>query len=366
MGTLPVRSSPTPSPPDCHASKRSTSIPCVSAALGDGGGVAPPGVSPSPPTSLDPDELNRQFDVPAFDPPSPEERAAVNQGFRHSRWATRRQRVIDLLKPCVPPARHDRMIACGTSAWVLRSLEPPTRYRLATNRCRDRWCQPCHEEKCRLVLRNLRAALENETVRFLTLTLKSVEAPLASQLDRIVKAFAGFRKAPLVKKALRGGVYFFEVTLNGKTGLWHPHLHVLFVGEYLPQEVAKKVWLHETGDSYVIDLRGFKTAGHAVGYAAKYVSKGIDSSLLLHRDRFLEAACAFAGRRLFSTFGTLRGLALTACPENDVGWEPLVPLWLLLRRAMAGDDFARSLLGILAHAGGAPPADLVFDSEKPP
>jgi len=319
---------------------------------------------PLPSASLDPDEINVSSHPLGPSPDEIEARCAASSAFRHSGWQSFRELTAKALANFAPPARISRFWDCGSSAWVLKSSEGATRYRMASNRCRDRFCLPCHQENTRVVLCNLRQALAGHCVRFLTLTLRSSDATLTECLDRAITSFRKLRSVPRIKQALKGGVYFFEVTRSKVTGQWHPHLHALFVGHYLPHELLKKHWLRITGDSFIVDVRGFKNSDAGIGYVAKYASKGVGCGLRPDDEGFAELAAAFHGRRLFSTFGCLRGIKLSAIPESDEHWEPVAPLWRILAEARAGSAQALEILRCLRRYNVPNPADLEIGHEK--
>jgi hypothetical protein len=102
---------------------------------------------------------------------------------------------------------------------------------------------------------------------------------------------------------MTGGVYFLELTFNERTALWHPHLHVIFEGAYLPHPVAKSTWLDVTADSFVVDVRALNGASGAAGYVTKYATKAVGASIWTNAGRLDEAMGALAGRRCFQTFG---------------------------------------------------------------
>jgi len=185
-------------------------------------------------------------------------------------------------------------------------------------------------------------------LRLLTLTLKSRPDTLADQLNRLYKSFRMFRNRSKIKPYMTGGIYFVELTVNQTTGLWHPHLHVLFAGSYLPHRTARDQWLSCTGDSYILDLLPVRDSSHAAGYVAKYASKAVPESVWQSPNHFHEAIIAFAHRRLFSYFGTFKGLELSKNPADDVGWDVVAPLFELIELSRRGDKYARRIIAFLS------------------
>lgn len=321
--------------------------------------VGPDASASFPSSSVHPDEITGGFH-PDF-PPSPVDPdvVEVHQTFRHSFWRLRRSRVADaLLRQGARTDTLRRFGRCGESAWVLRDPADHDRVRLATNRCRHHWCEACQRDRRRVVTANLRTALEGRTVRLLTLTLAARPEPLADQLKRLVDSFRLFRRRPDVRRRVDGGVYFLEVTFNEHTERWHPHLHVLFEGEYLPQPVAKMTWLDVTGDSYIVDLRPINGPDGAASYVAKYATKAVSATVWTSPRRLDEAMKALTFHRTFQTFGTWKCFNLSKVPEDGTLWVPICTLATLIDRAKHGDDDAQRTLYGLTNRFDMDPIDL--------
>ena len=59
---------------------------------------------------------------------------------------------------------------------------------------------------------------------------------------------------------VEGAIYSIEVTRNQASGTWHPHVHYVAgvpLGVELDQRRLSEDWLHETGDSFIVDARRF-------------------------------------------------------------------------------------------------------------
>jgi len=140
-----------------------------------------------------------------------------------------------------------------------------------------------------------------------------------------------------------GGAAFFEVTRSAETGLWHPHLHILVEGKYLPQEQLAGLWKDITGDSKIVDIRLVDQRKGVAEYVTKYVGSPFPADIYRDQDLLAEAMTAITGRRTCLTFGHWRGLKLTKLSTND-SWEPLAPLQEIRQRAQAGDPWAIAVL----------------------
>lgn len=301
--------------------------------------------------SLDPEETSSSIPLGSY----PAFSSSPAATFRHGFWMRRRTRTRQaLIDAGSTPARLRRFCDCGSSAWILRHKSDHDRHRLIANRCHDRFCEACSSERRRLVASNVRCRVPPGRLRLLTLTLKSTPGNLRNHLDRLYRSFRRLRCVPRIRRCLRGGIAFCELTLNTDTRLWHPHLHVIFQGEFLPHELVKKHWQRITVDSYICDVRELKNPDDAAGYVTKYASKALDSKVWHDPERFSEAVNALKGRRLFNTFGNWNGLHLIEPPNDQAEWECVGYLDDVLRRAAAGDVAAAE---ILRHLRKEPPTD---------
>lgn len=313
----------------------------------------------SSPTQL---EAGETSPVPIPDP-------SVSSDFRHSWWSDKRSRIRSaLISADASPSRLVAWDDCGSRAWVMRSVDDPSRHRLVCRRCHDRFCLACAQEKQRRVASNLTRTLteryeltdpaqKTDRVRFLTLTLRSTTAPLVDQIDRLYSCFGRFRHRKKILGSIRGGIAFLELTINRTTGLWHPHLHVLFEGSYLDKTLASITWKDVTGDSFIVDIRQIRSARHAAGYVAKYASKGLAASVLNSHPHLVEAIKALRGRRVFNTFGSWSALGLTDQPPLEGEWFAIASLPVLIARANAGDAEARQILASLRRSQSDEPMD---------
>jgi hypothetical protein len=264
--------------------------------------------------------------------------------FRHETWVSNRERVLDVLipqdldplawirmrdnpqEPDVDPApaptdRARRFAACGSRSIVLQSADDPSRYKVACQRCHDRFCLPCMQDRARLIVANLKTQLEYEPTRFLTLTLKHNDDPLSVQLDRLYASFTTLRRRSFWKATVTGGVAFLELKFATSDDLWHPHLHVLLRGKYLPRKLVSDAWLQITGDSFIVDIRMAKSPEHLYAYLTRYVTKGWDTGIYRKIHALREAVTALAGRKLLASFGDFAGLCLLKPPTSEAWIE---------------------------------------------
>lgn len=246
---------------------------------------------------------------------------ALEDNFRHNGWAERRLRVYRALHDLHRSEKVlSRFAHCGAQTSIESSKEG---LRLLCDHCRNRCCQPCGSARAAIIRACLLPLMENREVRFVTLTLRHSKTPLEDQLDRLYRSFNVLRRRKFWLSHVDGGAGFCEVKVSDKDGLWHPHLHLVVVGDFMDQKTLSQEWLAVTGDSSIVDIskvRETKTVGF---YITKYVSKPLDSSLFADESLLQEAIVALSGRRLCMTFGSWRGTPLVEVESSETSWSRL-------------------------------------------
>lgn len=103
---------------------------------------------------------------------------------------------------------------------------------------------------------------------------------------------------------------------RGKDGRWHPHLHIIAQGRFYPQHELAEDWRKASGTSLIADIRAIRNADVAMRYVTKYVSNGIDASLIDDPKSLDEYIAATKGQRTYNALGDWK-----APDDNDA--EPL-------------------------------------------
>lgn len=98
----------------------------------------------------------------------------------------------------------------------------------------------------------------------MTLTLKNIpDAEFARHHVKLIRSyFARLRKR--FEKEIWGGFYVVQATNTGKG--WHLHLHVLFEGKFIKQEVLSGAWKYITNGSWDVDIKVVKKPEKALSY----------------------------------------------------------------------------------------------------
>ncbi len=263
--------------------------------------------------------------------------------FRHSGWLRDRRRVWDALNVVFPGStRTERFRSCGTNAWVIRNEDDPDSFAVASDHCHDRFCRPCSAFRGRVIANNIADHLEGRQYRFLTLTIKTTDLGLKECVDKLHRCFAALRRTKLWMSKVVGGCSVVEVKPKDGGSGWHPHIHGIIEGRFLPLKPLRKLWMGITGDSFIVDIRLGHGAKEASRYISKYITKPFDTDTTRTPARLREAIRALHGRRLVATFGAWRGHKLTVYVPSGV-WIRVCTLDQLRAAASSGEDDAVQL-----------------------
>lgn len=306
-----------------------------------------PGESGGSPSSLlDTPELNPEPGVipgVRLNPAIPADPVA----FRHADFQALRARHRRALVAAGAGARRlERFDGCGSKAWVYQLPGPEPDFVIAGSACHDRYCPTCQRARASIVVANLAPIIKPGIHRFVTLTLRSDAEHLGEQIDRLYSCFQQLRALPFWKRHVSGGVAFTELKPNRSRLGWHVHLHLIVEGTFLPHRDLSACWHAITGDSYIVDVKAIDDSKAVGSYVTKYLTKPIPESCLDSPRSAAEVIKALHHRRLSMTFGSFRGLKLTAAPET----RELIPIcsWARLRAdAAAGQPDAVAILNIL-------------------
>ena len=322
-------------------------------------------------TLLDPDESPEQPEgASALSKPplAPKLEQGLGTCFLHSHWQGRRRKVLDVMRETgTSTKRYDRFRTCGESFWVLRSRDDPTRFKLARDFCHDRWCEVCGKLRAETIAANLLGLVGSARLRIVTLTLRHTGAALTEQIDRLYTCYKRLRRCRMWRERVSAAAAFFELTHNTETGEWHPHMHVLTQGGYLPWGDLRSEWLRATGDSHVVDVREVRQQNQILHYVTKYTCKPLAAKLYTQPELLAEVMQALRHRKLLILTGKWRAARVTRPPKNEE-WTTLYHLYELANRAVAGSVDESLLLDyVYAHwADIIREGEFTYDLSKPP
>jgi len=297
-------------------------------------------------TFLDLEEITGQ---PAQRVTDPTSELTIDAGttIRHSGWRVERTKVFEaMLELGFSNSRIARFSNCGAAAWLMVRKDDPSKFRVAANTCKDRFCKVCQSSRTERIAANLSEQLEEGFFRFVTLTVRSTEQTLEEQLDHLYDSFKRLRRSKWWKSRVDGGVAFLEITFNHRSNQWHPHLHCVVSSSFLQQQELSQHWHVASKDSFIVDVRAIRNRHHVARYVVKYATKPIPAKVVFEKSRLTEMMRALTGRRLILSFGNWQNLSLTDCPDSE-GWECLMSLDVLFDNAKAGDEWAQKVIASL-------------------
>ena len=239
--------------------------------------------------------------------------------------------------------RLERWDHCGAYARVEVNALDANDLRVTSRKCRDRFCPTCARERSTRIAASVASKVTGQHHRFVTLTIRHHGEPLRELIDKLLTSFRALRRTPLWRTTVKAGAAFLEIKhSNG----WHPHLHLITLGSYMPHAELRMMWLKVTGDSSVVDIRLIRDAAITVKYICKYASKPLDHTVIFDRDALAEAVETLKGRKLLWTFGSWRGWTFDEEVDPKC-WITLCSLDALLLLARRGDAQAVLVLSKL-------------------
>lgn len=156
-----------------------------------------------------------------------------------------------------------------------------------------------------------------------------------SHIHRAVKAYHQQRnfayqgkRSPVEACKASGAVWSYEFKRGKGSGLWHPHVHAIWLCEEMPDQAKiREEWKAITRDSHIVDVRPFHNQDDVVGgflEVFKYALKFSDMPL----DQNWEGYETLQGRRLIGSFGAFRGVQVPEIMTDDnFEDEPYVELF---------------------------------------
>lgn len=175
------------------------------------------------------------------------------------------------------------------------------------NSCSVRVCPHCAYRRSEILAGRIQDfVVGREGLRYVVLSeCNSTDFKMGKAL--LWESWERLRRSVHWKRKVRGCVVAFEVTRNPKDDTWHPHLNVLFEGEYFPHEELRQLWVKAThGRGQIVWIA--KANEGTVRELIKYVTKVAD--LLDDPEALDEFLCGIDRCRLIRTYGTFRGISV--------------------------------------------------------
>ena len=215
-------------------------------------------------------------------------------------------------------------LCCMSPSFYLRANDVVS---VSVIRCRDRLCPTCSRARSAQTRERAKGAVARmDSIRFMTLTMPHTDDDLTDQLKILRSAFTRLRKSGVWRDNVTGGLATIEITHNARENQWHPHLHALLDGSFVPHAELREAWRNalnhavgrewiSPGERVIVDIRATGGRSAAVQYITKYVTKPADVASW-KPELIVEVADALAGARTLSTFGNLHNVTLDKADPN--------------------------------------------------
>lgn len=304
--------------------------------------------------------VRAQLESDSYHRSTAKERQAASLALQR---VNRRQTLKASGSPLVSDARLGRFDLCGSMIVVWKHKDRDD-YALRGNFCRDRFCPACARQLRARIRGPIKAAIDLQTrrrpdhpARIGLLTLKVRRSPLPAVIARMQACWRALSKDEWFREHCSGGIWAMETKYKGSEDAWYVHMHLILLTPWLTKSTLQDKWLAITGDSYyascrqITDPHGEGDASRAAGYITKYITKParLDD---LHTEQGADLIEAAHGKRLWTTFGTLKAAKAEIMETWDEDYTPaeFVPLASLgdiLLRALSGCPEAAAICGAL-------------------
>lgn len=232
---------------------------------------------------------------------------------------------------------------CRTSAWFVRHKETG-HVSVIANHCGLRWCPLCAQARANYIRHSVSEWLQHaDHPKFLTMTLKHSKEPLFDQVAKLYASFRKLRRHRGFNKRVTGGVWFFQICRNVQRAEWHPHLHCIITGEYIPYQYLRKLWKQITGDSEVVDIRVVNEPDRVASEVARYASRPANLSSFSLKCG-MELYYAMHRKRLCGKWGLFTKVQLSVQRNPDMkDWEK-IGSWSVVTEYARTNEAAKKIL----------------------
>jgi hypothetical protein len=194
--------------------------------------------------------------------------------------------------------------------------------------CSNRLCPFCARERAATLAAKVEKFVietgKSDRLRFIVFAERSVDS-FEDGFKTLWASWTSMRRSVFWQKNVWGAVVTFEVTFNKETKQFHPHLNVLFEGNYIPFKALNDAWrdaTEERGKTSFIEKADPGTIRELIKYVAKAADL-VDPDEPEILDRFFDVV---KGKRLMRTYGTFfrmkveeqGGRSCPDCGEGDV------------------------------------------------
>lgn len=239
--------------------------------------------------------------------------------------------------------RADNLRSCRTFAYFARH-DVSALVKVISSACHLRWCPLCTTAKTSQISSSVSTWLKKARgPKLMTLTLKHSSAPLGSQIKLLYESFRTLRHRTPFARAIRGGIWFFQLKWIPETDEWHPHIHCLMDGNYLPKQWLCDQWLEITNGSFIVDIKAVKSVEWAARHVARYCAR---PCMLkdLPSCRALEVVRTMHGKRMCGTWGSGKECDLGSIKSLDKHHWKSIGSWGTVQGLSPTDSGAQAII----------------------
>jgi len=271
----------------------------------------------------------------------------------------------DLIDDEDDTCRSHSLHTCRTLAWFCRNVKTG-KVKILSSSCKLRWCPMCSSTRRWFLTKQVPPWVKGAVQpKFLTLTLKHTEDSIHDQIEHLYNSFKKFRKLDLLKRNIRGGIWFFQIHKSTEDDLWHPHLHCVIDSPWIDKYEISTAWELVTKTSKIINIKEVKDADSVSEYVARYAARPSILANLAQSER-VELIRSLHGRRLVGTWGTARTISLRPSkPLDSSDWAKVGSYEKVVWTAKTCPK-ARAILKAYKDDSECPPGiDVLPDHLKP-
>ena len=228
-------------------------------------------------------------------------------------------RAVEIYSEVDGPFHHkymDRLKDCRRYAWFVQNSVTKT-LRVQSSRCKLRWCPICRDVSRRIVTKAVDEWLKiQQWPKMITFTLKHSDDPLQLQIKKLYDCFRKVRRRAYFQNHIHGGVWFFQLKFNKQSQQWHPHIHCLVAGKFLPHNRLRTLWLKITGDSSIVDIRPVKDLENASTEVARYATSPADLTKV-DLEKALDIYYSTKGKRICGSWGSAKAVTMKPTVQDD-------------------------------------------------
>jgi|GEM_PF-6750281 len=242
-----------------------------------------------------------------------------------------------------PRKRADILRSCRTQAYFVRH-DVTGEVQVASSSCKLRWCPLCARARKVFIQHQVAEWLgDADHPKFITLTLKHTNAPLEHQVKHLYNYFRELRRRKDFRDKVTGGIWFFHIKKSKTDSKWHPHLHCLITGLYIPRSRLSHLWSEVTYGSYHVHIRAVNDNERASAEAARY-SACPGSLAGMSSSDMVELIEAMHGKRICGTWGTGRAMSLRPEPMYERHHWTNIGNWQVVNGSRDTDKNADAIL----------------------